>query len=88
MWNMAHFAPTAIEWGDIDREMKRYVMKRAIGFYLYVRNINKWYVIKRLEIANGANLQRVKEIDDFNSYMHWWGLLHVYYHVFYYLELE
>ncbi len=28
-----------------------------------------------MEIANGANLQRVKEIDDFNSYMHWWGLL-------------
>lgn len=76
MWNMAHFAPTAIEWGDMDREMRRYAMEKGPLHLSYTSGISiNGTSLKDLEIANRANLQRVKEIDDFNSYMHWWGLL-------------
>ncbi len=28
-----------------------------------------------MAIANGASVKEIKYMDDFNSYMHWWGLL-------------
>ena len=47
MWNMAHFAPTAIEWANMEKEIQNYPGGKGVTFIIYIRHIIKWYVFKR-----------------------------------------
>ncbi|MBJ8016972.1 zinc ribbon domain-containing protein [Bacillus cereus group sp. N34] len=76
MWNMAHLSSTEIEWGNMEREMHRYSVEKGPLHVSYMSGISiQGTSLKDLEIANGASADRIKDIDDFNSYLHWWGLL-------------
>ncbi|WP_242297731.1 hypothetical protein [Bacillus cereus group sp. BfR-BA-01382] len=76
MWNMAHFAPTAIEWANMEKEIQNYPGGKGPLHLSYTSGISlNGTSLKDVAIANGASAKEIKYMDEFNSYMHWWGLL-------------
>ena len=61
------------EHGERNTELSR--RKRALHLS-YTSGISlNGTSLKDVAIANGASAKEIKYMDDFNSYMHWWGLL-------------